>query len=87
MGHPRGQSQGHKNPQGRLHPPFPELTNFDRVYFDQLPDGDITYTYGEASNRKRQQSKISGFLQLTVLCSKTKQVETYPRSEYTEQIF
>ena len=26
MGCPRGQPQNYKNPQGRLHPPFPELT-------------------------------------------------------------
>ena len=31
LGHPGGQSQGHKNPQGRLHPPLPEPTNFDQV--------------------------------------------------------
>ena len=29
LGHPRGQSQGHKKTQGRLHPPLLEPSNFD----------------------------------------------------------
>ena len=55
MGHPRGQPQGHKNPQVRLHPPLPELANPDKVFSyhkllctypqEQLGDGGITCTY------------------------------------------
>ena len=66
MGHPRGQFQGHKNPQGNLQLLLMEPTNIDKVSNnhellctssqEQLNDGGIIYTYAETSNRKNQAS-------------------------------
>ena len=91
------QLQGYKNPQGRLNPPFPELTSFDQVSSDNkllcqspqewLPGGCITCTYSKECSRKGHKSDIPCFLQQTILGSKPKQpMETYSRSEDAEQI-
>ena len=53
---------------------------------DRLPDGGITCTYAEISNRKGQKSNISGYLKQNFLGSKAQQqVETCPRSQLTGQ--
>ena len=90
IGRPRGQSQGHRNPQGRLHHPLLELANSDKISTNhkwactspdqQLPHGGMTCTYAETGiiNGKKK-SDISGFLKPTF------HVETYHESELTEE--
>ena len=77
MGHSRGQSQGHRNPQGRLHPPLPEPTKSYLIstYHKWLcassqaqpPEGNSTCPYAETSHRNIQKSNILGFLQQTFI--------------------
>ena len=67
LGHPRCQRQNHKNPEGRLHPPLPEPTNFDQVSNNdkwlcqspqqQLPDGGITCTYSKECSRNSPRAR------------------------------
>ena len=54
---------------------------------EQVPDGGITCTYAEKSNRKgKKKIKHLRLFSTDFLGSKT-QVETYPRSELSEQVF
>ena len=83
--------------QGGLHHPLSEMPPSTKSVCHhkwlctspqtQLPIGGITYPNAKATNKNDQNSNISDFLQPTFLVSQTqKQVETYPRSELTEQI-
>ena len=91
----RGQFQSHKNSQGELHPQLSKQTIFDQVSSskkwlstspqEQLLDAGITCTSKECS-RKGPKSDI--WLSSTDFSwfQTQQQVETYPRSELTEQI-
>ena len=73
LGSPRGQSKGYKNQQRRLHSPFPDPTQLDRVTDhhkclcksspEQVPDRGTACTYTKECSRTGQISEVSRFLQ------------------------
>ena len=84
MGHPRGQSQSHKNPQGRLHLFFwtwPTITWFPIIisgYVHPLRHSCLLeplHTHAKR-NINYQNTNISYFLQPTVLGSEAVNLET-----------
>ena len=97
LGNLGGRSQSSTNVERRVHPTLPKHTKLDQVTHNHqllckspqepLPVGCIASADKQECNRVGQKSRISGFLQPAIFDPKAKQqMETYTRSEQSQQI-
>ena len=89
-GLPGGKSQGSSSTQRGLHPPLPVQTQLDQIsncHEQQLPCWRLASAGEQKCSRTGSNSKISGFLQQTILGTQTQQpVETYLGPEHLEHL-
>ena len=97
LGNLGGRTQSSTNVERRVHPTFPKQTKLDQVSHNhQLlckspqepqPVGGIASADKQKCNGVGHKLRISGFLQSAIFGPKTtKQIETYTRSEQSQQI-
>ena len=89
-------TQSSTNVERGLHPTFQDRTKLDKVTDNHqllcaspqepLPGGGITSADKQKCNTVGQKSRISGLLQQAIFGPKTKQMDTYTRSEQSQQI-